>query len=121
MAHDLPPDAAPMPPASPRSMKSHTSPIARFFSKPPSWVMWHGMALVIAGYFLGLVSGYLKNQGGTFPRLWDNLFGTVQGLGLLIIATAMLTVVLNGKDDRWFRIGLVIVTMPFLYFILRGY
>ena len=37
------------------------------------------------------------------------------------IATAMLTVVLNGKDDRWFRIGLVIVTMPFLYFILRGY
>ncbi len=120
MPHELPPDVAPMPPASPRSMRPPGSPVARFFGKPPAWVMWHGMTLVIAGFVLGHISGYLKSQDGTFARIWNNLFGTVQSVGLLVVATAMLTVVLHGKDDRWFRIGLVVVTMPFLYFALAG-
>ncbi len=97
MAQQFPPQAA--------QAQPKPSPIAGFFGKHPAYVMWHGMTLVILGFFVSQIADFFGRDWTKTNRVLDNISEMLFiGPGLFIVITAMLTVVLTEQNDRWARV-----------------
>lgn len=106
MAQQFPPQPGqpyPQQPAQPAQPRQ--SPLAGFFGKHPAYVMWHGMALLILGFFVSQIPDFFGHEWAKTNRVLDNIAEMLFiGPGLFIVITSMLTVTLTEQNDRWARV-----------------